>query len=158
MKDRRQGVRIRAIPGRDCAVLRIGEQEFEVDLKNESAHGYGVACPPGVTAIEGDSFVLGTLAGWHEVTVSRSDSTPRGVVLGLLRGREIPSPVRFGLGVSKLTIAAAAAIGLLSLPAASFVLGYWQTASPPTSPPNAASQPSASGPLQNSPRATPARP
>jgi hypothetical protein len=132
MQDRRKGVRLRAISGRDRAVLRIGLREFEVELKNESAQGFGVTCPEGVSVAVGDTFALGTESGWFEVKVVRSDNTPSGVVLGLQRGREIPSPQRSGLGVSKLTIIAAAAIGLLAIPAATVVRGYWRKHHPPT--------------------------
>jgi hypothetical protein len=131
MQDRRKGVRLRALNGRDSAILRIGLREFEVELKNESAHGFGVACPQDVGAAVGDSLALGTTSGWFEVKVARCDATAEGVVLGLQRGREIPAPHRSVGGVSKLTLVAAAAIGLLAIPAATFLMGLWRKSEPP---------------------------
>jgi hypothetical protein len=129
MKDRRKDVRLRAIAGRNMALLRIGLREFEVELANESARGFGVTVPAGASVEVGDSLTLGTLSGWFDVKVVRSDSTPSGVVLGLERGPEIAPPRRTGV-VSRLAIVAAAVVGLLSFPAATAVVEYWRKPEP----------------------------
>jgi hypothetical protein len=132
MQDRRQGVRLRNLPSREKAVLRIGLREVEVELKNESALGFGVACPQGLSAEIGDSLTLGTPSGWFDVRVARSNATPEGVVLGLQRGREIQAPKRGVAGVSKLALLAAATIGLLAIPAVTIVMGMWRKPEPAT--------------------------
>ncbi len=131
MLDRRKGVRLRSLAGRDTAVLRIGLREVEVELKNESAQGFGVACPQGVSAEVGDSLTLGTTSGWFDVKVARSDTTAEGVVLGLQRGRELSAPNRGVGGVSKLALIVAAAIGLMAIPAVTIVMGMWRKPEPP---------------------------
>jgi hypothetical protein len=140
MDDRRKAFRMRCLQGRDIAVLRVGREDVEVQLQNESSCGFGIACPPDLQFKAGDILHLRTLAGWFEVKAARVETSPDAILLGLDRIREVGNLDRKPRWVPWLGMAAAVGLGLLAVPAVGIVMQYTQ---PPK--PTVAVQPPASG-------------
>jgi hypothetical protein len=149
MDERRKAFRIRCLQGRDVAVLRVGREDVEVQLQNESSCGFGIACPPDLHLNIGDVLHLRTLAGWFEVKTTRVQKSPEAILLGLDRIREVGNLDRKPKWIPWLGIAAAVGVGLLALPAAGVVMHFCRPAKPAAS-----VQPRHSGQVELTPAAT----
>jgi hypothetical protein len=130
MNERRKAFRIRCLDGRDVALLRVGREDVEVQLQNESACGFGIACPPDLGFSVGQVLHLRTVAGWFQVKTARVETTPEAILIGLDRIREVGNLDRKPRWVPWLGIAAAVGVGLLALPAAGIVMQYCRPAKP----------------------------
>ena len=137
MDERRKAFRIRCLEGRDVALLRVGREDVEVQLQNESSCGFGIACPPDLGLSVDQMLHLRTVSGWFQVKAARVETTPEAILVGLDRIREVGNLDRKPKWVPWLGIAAAVGVGLLALPAAGIVMQYCR---PPR--PSAAAQPS----------------
>lgn len=124
MDERRKAFRIRCLEGRDVALLRVGREDVEVQLQNESSCGFGVACPPDLQFSVGQVLHLRTVSGWFQVKTIRVETTPEAILVGLDRLREVDNLDRKPRWVPWLGIAGAIGIGLLALPAAGIVMQY----------------------------------
>jgi hypothetical protein len=137
-------------------LLTVAGRDFAVRLHDESSGGMCVIVEEDVPIAVGDLLQIGTRAGWFEVKVMRIESVPAGRQVGLQRGREVTAAERrrASLGVSRWTLAAAAALGLLIIPAATGAWFYRPAPPPAAVPPPAAKSPAA----KSSPPAQAAKP
>jgi len=137
MQDRRRSFRIGMLLGRDWAILRVGRDDVDVELKNESSCGFGILCPPGRDFQVGQPFFLRTVAGWFSVKTIRVEKVSEGTLVGFDRGPEVANLDRKPKWVPWVGIILAAAIGLLAIPVVTILLGYYQAqpdAAQPTQP------------------------
>jgi hypothetical protein len=138
-QERRRSHRFPALLGRDRALLRVGRDDVEVKLQNESSGGFGILCPPGPQFRVGDALHLRTLTGWFEVKAARVEKTPDGTLLGLDRGREVGNLDRPKHRVPWIGVFSAIGLGLLAVPAVTVFLAGNRpsTAAAVTAPPAA---------------------
>jgi len=148
---------MRAPPGLDQIILRIGGQDSVVRLQDESATGMAALCDDPIQVQPGDELKIRTPTGWFAAKVIRVSATPEGTLVGLTRGQELhrEKDRLGGSGISRWTIAAALGIGLLAFP---LVTMLWPSSPPkqpvkarPTQAPRAATAKSALAPQTSSP-------
>jgi hypothetical protein len=130
MDERRKAFRIRCLEGRDVALLRVGREDVEVQLQNESSCGFGVLSPPDLKFSIDQILHLRTVCGWFQVKATRIQTTPDGTLLGLDRICEVGNLDRKPKWVPWMGMAAAVAVGLLALPAAGLVMQYFRPPKP----------------------------
>jgi len=90
--EQRQSFRIRIPEELEHAVLRVGGKTVEVRLVDESAGGFSIAIDHKVKAAPGNILRLRTAAGWHEVRVIHVLACDEGVLLGLVRLKDLEDP------------------------------------------------------------------
>ena len=153
-QDRRRSHRFPVLLGRDQGLLRVGGQDFEVKLQNESSCGFALQCPAGPQFAVGDTLHLRTMTGWFEVTAARVEKVPDGTLLGLDRGREMGNLDRPKHRVPWIGVISAIGLGILAVPALSIFLAYGR----PGKTALVADPPPQAGKLAPKPKATPPRP
>lgn len=130
MQDRRRSFRIHTLLCRDMAILRVGRDDVEVHLQNESSCGFGLLVPPGPKFKVGDALFLKTVAGWFSVKAARVEETLQGTLLGLDRGPEVGNLDRPKHRTPWVGIIAAIGLGVLAVPVASLLIPYARSAKP----------------------------
>lgn len=90
--DQRKSFRILVPAGLEQAVLQVGRKNATVRVVDSSAGGFAVASSENLTVKKGDSLLLRTSAGWHEVRVVRHESFSDGILLGVERLSDLDDP------------------------------------------------------------------
>jgi hypothetical protein len=93
--DQRKSFRILVPAGLEQAVLKVGRKKVTVRVVDSSAGGFAVASSENLTVEKGDTLLLRTSAGWHEVRVVRHESFTDGVLLGVERLSDLDDPREF---------------------------------------------------------------
>jgi hypothetical protein len=95
--ENRKSFRILTPAGRERALLRVGKKKLTVQLVDESAGGFAIACQGLVNAALGEVLELRTPGGLHEVKVIRREEFSNGVLIGLERLRDLEDPQQPGV-------------------------------------------------------------
>jgi hypothetical protein len=90
--DQRKSFRILVPAGQKQAVLKVGRKDVTVRVVDSSAGGFAIASGENLDVEKGDSLLLRTSAGWHEVRVVRHESFSDGVLLGVERLSDLDDP------------------------------------------------------------------
>ena len=90
--DQRKSFRILVPAGQKQAVLKLGRKDVTVRVVDASAGGFAVASGENLAVEKGDTLLLRTSAGWHEVRVVRHESFTDGVLIGVERLNDLNDP------------------------------------------------------------------